>query len=92
MADICILEKCKCKDCGSPIIHACCNGIFINFKDADKWDWWQYCSNKGCINHDGEGVFQNPLDWIEYETINEIPYKWIQESPDKPPYKVDVLA
>ena len=35
-----------------------------NFKDADEWDWWYYCSNKGCKNHEGEGVFQGTPKWI----------------------------
>lgn len=29
------------------------------------WDWWMYCSNKGCIHHEGEGVFQETPDWVE---------------------------
>jgi len=60
-----ISGKIFCKDCGWPVIHACCNDEFRNFKDAYQWDWWYYCSNKGCQNHDGEGVFQNDPDWVE---------------------------
>lgn len=62
-----ILEKAFCRNCGWPIIDACCNYSFTQFKDAKDWDWWQYCSNKGCKNHDGEGVFQDTPDWIGYE-------------------------
>lgn len=62
-----ILEKAFCRNCGWPIIDACCNGTFTLFKDSAKWDWWLYCSNKGCKNHDGEGVFQDTPDWIGYE-------------------------
>ena len=53
----------KCRDCGWPIIEACCNGTFTNFLDAEEWDWWYYCSNKGCINHEGKGVFQDTPEW-----------------------------
>lgn len=52
-----------CNDCGWPVVKVCCNGKFKEFKDADKWDWWEYCSNKGCKNHEGEGVFQSSPDW-----------------------------
>jgi len=54
-----------CKDCGWPIVFACCNHPFTEFKDAANWDWWMYCSNKACKNHEGEGVFQDLPDWVE---------------------------
>ncbi len=54
-----------CKDCGWPIVDAVCNDEFMNFKDAKEWDWWYYCSNKGCKNHEGEGIFQNIPEWCE---------------------------
>lgn len=53
-----------CNDCGWPIIDACCNYEFTRFKDAGDWDWWLYCSNKGCVNHDGEGIFQGLPKWV----------------------------
>lgn len=53
-----------CKECGWPVVDACCNNNFTNFKDAGDWDWWLYCSNKGCINHDGEGIFQGLPQWV----------------------------
>jgi hypothetical protein len=52
-----------CTNCGWPVIHVAVNDEFKNFKDAGKWDWWSYCSNKGCKNHDGEGVFQDSPSW-----------------------------
>lgn len=60
-----IVQKVHCSDCGWPIISACCNHPFTLYKDSDKWDWWFYCSNKSCKNHDGEGVFQNNPEWVE---------------------------
>lgn len=60
-----ILHRAECRDCGWPIIFACCNGLFCNYKDASEWDWWAYCSNKGCKNHDGKGVFQEDPDWYK---------------------------
>jgi hypothetical protein len=60
-----------CKQCGWPIISACCNDEFADwgppgsFEYAKNYDWWLYCSNKGCINHEGEGVFQNRPEWIQ---------------------------
>lgn len=61
----------RCKECGWPIINACCDDGFQNFKDAIEWDWWLYCSNKACKNHDGEGLgkYQELPLWAE-ETVN----------------------
>ena len=55
----------ECKDCGWPVIFACCNHPFTIFKDAPTHDWWLYCSDKGCKNHDGEGIFQDIPDWVK---------------------------
>ena len=54
----------QCEGCGWPIVFACCNEPFTNFMDASEWDWWQYCSNKGCENHTGEGVFQRNSEFV----------------------------
>ena len=62
-----VWENHFCKDCSWPVIHACCNDEFRHFKDADTWDWWVYCSNKGCKNHDGEGQFQHEIVWMFVE-------------------------
>ena len=59
-------EHANCDWCGWPVVSAYCNGSFCDFKDAAQWDWWFYCSNKSCKNHDGEGVFQDDPDWVEY--------------------------
>ena len=60
--NISILQNCKCRDCGWPIIDMCCNDQDMQFAE---WDWWQYCSNKSCSNHFGEGVFQNTPHFVE---------------------------
>lgn len=62
-----ILENVECADCGWPVIDAVCRGDekFSDYKDAVDWDWWYYCSNKGCKNHDGEGVFQLNPSWVK---------------------------
>ena len=41
-----------CKACGWPVVHACCNDEM----SVKPWgaDYWGYCSNKGCKNHQGE--------------------------------------
>jgi hypothetical protein len=58
-------EKCWCKDCGWPIIDMCCN---LDKSPYDNWDWWMYCSNPTCKNHQGEGISQNECTFIEYQT------------------------
>ena len=55
----------NCKSCGWPIVHVCCNGTFQNFKDAESYDYWMYCSNKSCKNHDGEGISQSYPEWCK---------------------------
>ena len=54
-----------CKDCGWAIIFACCNDGFLDnmHKVHQHWDWWVYCANKGCVHHEGEGIFQNEIEW-----------------------------
>lgn len=64
-----IADDAYCADCGWPIVDACCNDQFKEFKDAAEHDWWYYCTNKGCKNHDGEGaggVFERP-SWVRQE-------------------------
>jgi len=63
-----IIENEHCKECGWPIVHTCCNDEMHDFAEQETgelWDWWLYCSNKGCKNHKGEGVFQNWPEWAE---------------------------
>jgi hypothetical protein len=50
-----ILKDSKCKDCGWPVISAFCN---------DQWNRRVYCSNKGCKNHDDEGILYHKPKWI----------------------------
>lgn len=50
--------KGQCKDCLWPIVVCLCNDEMGAKKPYSEWDWWHYCSNKGCKNHKGEGVFQ----------------------------------
>ena len=52
-----------CRDCSWPVVDACCNdGLAVTEPYCD-WDWWIYCSNPTCVNHVGEGVFQNNPEW-----------------------------
>jgi len=66
-----ISGKTFCKDCGWPVVDVCCNDEFQNYKDAKDWDWWLYCSNKGCKNHDGEGIFQDMPEWVEQDIYEQ---------------------
>ena len=58
-----IKEGYCCKDCGWPIIFACCNDEMHTLHPRE--DWWMYCTNQGCKNHAGEafGQHSNPR-WI----------------------------
>ena len=56
-----IIPDASCADCSWPVIDCCCND------EWGDWDWWQYCSNKGCKNHAGEGVFQDSPPWVKFK-------------------------
>lgn len=62
-----IVEHSYCADCGWPLIHACCNDEFDDFanKKGECADYWLYCSNKGCKNHEGEGFLQKWPEWAK---------------------------
>ena len=68
---ITIMEGVHCRDCGWPIIDVCCNGSFAMFKDANRWDWWEYCSNKTCKHHEGQGIDQDRPEWIESDQVTQ---------------------
>lgn len=59
-----MLESQKCKDCGWPVVYTLNNGGMGIKEPYANWDWWYYCSNKTCQNHEGEGVFQDNIDWV----------------------------
>lgn len=59
-------HKYFCHDCDWQVLHVCVNGDFRTYKDAADWDWWLYCTNKVCKNHDGEGMFQSAPDWVYF--------------------------
>ena len=53
-----------CRDCGWVVLLMNCNEPFPSYVDTHNWDWWVYCSNKGCPNHEGEGIYQEDPKWI----------------------------
>lgn len=55
----------KCKVCKFPVVFTICNGLIGEEKPYACWDYWYYCSNKCCVNHGGEGVFQDNPNWTE---------------------------
>lgn len=55
-----------CRECGWPIVDVRCNDEFIKYKDASKYYYWSYCSNKGCKNHEGSGYDMDIPEWIGY--------------------------
>lgn len=52
-----------CSACGWPVVDACCNDQMGKLHPES--DWWWYCSNQGCIHHEGEeyGVNNTPK-WV----------------------------
>ncbi|WPK17654.1 hypothetical protein [Escherichia phage BYEP01] len=52
MSQTSILKNAHCEKCKWPVVFALCNDEM-----ACDFDYWCYCSNKGCINHKGEGFY-----------------------------------
>lgn len=59
------LSSCRCKECHWPVVSTLCNDGMGVHQPYAEWDWWYYCSNKTCINHHGNGVFQDTPKWVE---------------------------
>ncbi len=58
-----ISKKSFCKNCGWPVVEACCtDGMLWKHPTSD---WWLYCSNQGCKKHNGEELNINgeELEW-----------------------------
>lgn len=54
-----------CKACGSRVSTYNCNAALVEQRPtAAAWDWWSACDNADCVHAQGEGVFQEPLDWV----------------------------
>lgn len=65
--DTVIETKNTCAYCGWPVIQVCCNEAFADWVAirSAPWDYWVYCSNKGCPMHEvGEGYFQDLPPWV----------------------------
>lgn len=61
----------RCKTCGWSVVTAEC-GDAMGVGKWGEWDWWVYCSNKGCSNHEGEGLFQDMPQWIDEDSDGTI--------------------
>lgn len=59
-----LLPNTHCGCCGWPVIIACCNHSFTNYKNSNEFDRWVYCTNKGCDMHAGEGMDQSRPEWL----------------------------
>lgn len=57
-----IVEGGVCADCGYPAIRTTTNNNHP--MSYQGWDYWQYCTNKGCQHHTGEGYAQCNPEWF----------------------------
>lgn len=61
-------ECCKnqfCLECGSHVSTYNCNTDLVAQRpNAASWDWWVACDNAECEHAVGEGLFQDPPDWL----------------------------
>lgn len=54
-----------CRACDGQVAHYVCNSSLIAVRpEAAEWDWWLACTNKTCVHHQGEGVFQVSPAWL----------------------------
>ena len=65
-----------CADCGWPIVFCCCNDEMSNLPYGE-FDYWYYCSNVGCKNHEGQGIAScsSEPDFVKHDFI--VPIKCI---------------
>jgi len=54
-----------CSACGWPVVTACCNDAMSKSLPFSDYDWWAYCANKACVNHVGEGFYQEKPEFVE---------------------------
>lgn len=62
-----------CSACGWPVVGCCANdNFYVHLKQQGHkvYDYWYYCSNKGCENHVGTDYDpQHPPAWIDYRNL-----------------------
>lgn len=61
MSQTSILRNSHCEICKWPVVFALCNDEM----ECD-FDYWCYCSNKGCTNHKGEGFYSGAVDYPDF--------------------------
>lgn len=55
-----------CTVCGSPVSTYNANADLVDQRpEASNWDWWCACDNADCVHAYGEGLFQEPLGWMD---------------------------
>lgn len=55
----------RCAECGWSVLTVPVNGAMAVDPRWAGNDWWSYCTNKACVRHVGESVFQDAPDWVE---------------------------
>ena len=65
-----IMDGVHCTACGWPVVYArVCDKfrdfVLENTKFHDA-EWWAYCLNKGCDNHQGEEISQENMPYWAY--------------------------
>lgn len=61
MSQTSILKNSHCEICKWPVVFALCNDAM----ECD-FDYWCYCSNKGCSNHKGEGFYSGGCGYPDF--------------------------
>lgn len=64
ISDTSLVDDAYCIECGEMVIIQCNNTQLAKFEHDD---WFCYCANKECPNHEGEGKFQAYPDWMVFE-------------------------
>lgn len=59
--DVSVMSGYYCNGCGYLVLDVINNFDVETFRD---WDYFCYCANKGCENHNGEGYFQSLPDFV----------------------------
>lgn len=64
ISDTSLVDDAHCIECGEMVVMQCNNTQLTKFEHDD---WFCYCANKECPNHEGEGFFQAYPDWMVFE-------------------------
>lgn len=71
MPNASVLKNRKCCKCGWPVVFLLCNKELMTTPPYSNFDYWEYCANKTCEHHEGQGIYSatGNADFVEVENV-----------------------